>query len=461
MLNYCQTTDDVIKEGYCSGCGVCTYKNNYTVVLNEDGCLQARKTGQNTAFENAVCPFLSAAKNELGHALFAAAEPEAVSFEPRIGYYRDLYAGHVKDTSLRRLASSGGLTTWICTKLLEEHWVDQVISVAASRTQDGRLCFKYRAAASAAELGRQAKTKYYPVTLQEVLAMIKRSPRSRYAVVALPCFVRGLRQLCQAEPELQERIVFCIGLVCGHLKSTFFTEALAWDLGVAPADLQFIDYRDKVNTRSAAAYNVAVTDKTAPDSLKRKNTAEIYGYNWGWGLFKYKACDYCEDVLNETADITLGDAWLPAYTRDPAGSNIVIVRHPLIKQIMDTHADELVLDRLDEATIIASQSGGFRHRQDGLAYRLYVAAQKHIPLPRTVIQPALPADKKRRKIYAYRVFLRELSFTAFKEAQERQDYAYFIKRTRPALRRYDRFYSGGLLRRALRKIRRLSGGPSA
>ena len=32
--------------------------------------------------------------------------------------------------------------------------------------------------------------------------------------------------------------------------------------------------------------------------------------DWGMGIFKLGACDYCDDIVGETADISFGDAWL-------------------------------------------------------------------------------------------------------------------------------------------------------
>ncbi|MGC9322644.1 MAG: Coenzyme F420 hydrogenase/dehydrogenase, beta subunit C-terminal domain, partial [Kosmotogaceae bacterium] len=66
-----------------------------------------------------------------------------------------------------------------------------------------------------------------------------------------------------------------------------------------------------------------------------KKASDFYGYNWGYGFFKYKACDYCDDVVSETADVSVGDAWLPEYVNDSGGTNVVIVRNPVIKKIID------------------------------------------------------------------------------------------------------------------------------
>ena len=44
------------------------------------------------------------------------------------------------------------------------------------------------------------------------------------------------------------------------------------------------------------------------------------------------ACNYCDDVVGETSDITIGDAWLPKFDTNKGGTNLLIIRN---KQIYD------------------------------------------------------------------------------------------------------------------------------
>ena len=62
---------------------------------------------------------------------------------------------------------------------------------------------------------------------------------------------------------------------------------------------------------------------------------ETPGTNWGLGFFKYEACDYCDDIFAETADIAVGDAWLKDYTQDALGNSVVVVRNDQIRVIME------------------------------------------------------------------------------------------------------------------------------
>src|SRR3546814_19586796 len=48
--------------------------------------------------------------------------------------------------------------------------------------------------------------------------------------------------------------------------------------------------------------------------------------DWGAGFFQNRACDFCDDVVAETADIAFGDAWVEPYSSDGRGTNVVVVR---------------------------------------------------------------------------------------------------------------------------------------
>lgn len=51
-------------------------------------------------------------------------------------------------------------------------------------------------------------------------------------------------------------------------------------------------------------------------------------------FFKLNISDFADDVLNGTADVTLGDAWLPEYTKDYMENNILIMRNEQNNQLV-------------------------------------------------------------------------------------------------------------------------------
>lgn len=117
---------------------------------------------------------------------------------------------------------------------------------------------------------------------------------------------------------------------------------------------------------------------------------DLQGTNYGQGFFKYKACDYCDDVLAETADIAFGDAWIEPYIRDPQGTNVVVVRSEYLARLFEVAAGkgEIVLQQLSPEDVVKSQAGGLRHRRDGLAVRLQMARLIRAWTPRKRVQPS-------------------------------------------------------------------------
>lgn len=101
------------------------------------------------------------------------------------------------------------------------------------------------------------------------------------------------------------------------------------------------------------------------------------GDMWGTGLFKANACDFCDDVTTELADISLGDAWLAPYSNDGRGTNVIVTRSRLADEIIQTGMmkGSLVIEEIHPEKFIASQQGSFNHRHDGLLYR--INANKH------------------------------------------------------------------------------------
>ncbi len=112
---------------------------------------------------------------------------------------------------------------------------------------------------------------------------------------------------------------------------------------------------------------------------------EFFGTNYGHGFFKYKACDYCDDVFAETADVVIGDAWLPEYVVDGRGTSILLIRNRDIQEMVDVaqKSGRLHLEPLDADKAAHSQAGGLRHRREGLKYRLAIADANGKWLPKS------------------------------------------------------------------------------
>lgn len=363
-----------------------------------------------------------------------------INYDKRLGYYSSLYVGYVKELDYRENASSGGFGTWILKELLEQGHVDGVIHVKESNSNE--KLFEYQISRTIEEVREGAKTKYYPVELSEVLSVVKQN-EGNYAVVGVPSFIRDIYLLSKIEPIIKERIKFTIGLVCGHQKSSKFAEYLAWQCGITPGNLESVNFRKKLSNSSADDYGIEFKGKVKGKTKTIvKKMSELDGKDWGQGYFKVRASDFTDDVMNELADVTLGDAWLPEYTRDSKGNNIIITRDVVIDDIIKKALEKKLvnLDIVDKETMFKSQSAHYRHTHDELSYRLYKKEQENCWYPKQRVEPNNEIALTRKKIQDMREQICLQSHEHYKMAVQKNDISYFKNNMEPLVERYKKLY---------------------
>jgi hypothetical protein len=229
-------------------------------------------------------------------------------------------------------------------------------------------------------------------------------------------------------------------------------------MGFKPDAIDEIDYRVKLPERPASDYGILVAGSGPQGHRKTTVPAKtLYGYDWGLGLFKYKACDYCDDVVGETADVSVGDAWLPDFERDSLGTNIVVTRNRNLDQLVQSAIADgrLHMQPIGIDSVIASQAGGFRHRREGLSFRLYLCDKKGIWRPSKRVPASNKLPKRRQNIYILREQLREASHSLFFKAIHTGDYSLVLKGLSPLVDRYTSYYKPSFLGLIISRIRSL------
>lgn len=452
--------DTVVKGGYCIGCGACASLENSPVKMQFDGHkqLQATVADENLNDSEApylsVCPFSGKSLNEdeIGRDLFS----EHAKKDDKLGYFINNYAGYVAEDEFRDRGSSGGMGTWILGELLKRKLVDYVIHIHQHTPDETNpSLFAYSVSKTYEDIIAGAKSRYYPIEMSGILDSVKNNA-GKYAIVGIPCFIKTIRLLAYQDPILKDRIKFCIGLVCGHLKSASFAEMFSWQTGINPKDMTAIDFRTKLQGYGANRYGVTVSGKIDGIEVAKvsKPVNQLYGTNWGLGFFKYKACDFCDDVVAENADLTVGDAWLPKYVNETKGTNIIIVRNPVLDSILKEAnlGGRLSLESLDRSDIVKSQNSGFNHRREGLSYRLFLTDKEGKWRPKKRVEAKGTGWGRRFKaIQKTRVALAKESHIAFKKALNRNSFDVFENEMRPLVTRYRKLYQQPLLRRILNK----------
>lgn len=457
------TLSEVINEGFCIGCGSCAFSapESLRMQVQPSGHWQPvmldRRAEGNPMQLLQRCPMSGVGpdEDEIARALYPQLPVNA-----QTGRYGRSLVGHVDDEGYRDAGGSGGMVSWLLVELLRRREVDAVLHVtpAAADDPDG-LLFRYAVSDNETAVRRGAKSRYYPVEMSGVLRQLTEDGR-RFAVVGLPCFVKAARLLQRDGLIAPDKVKFCIGLVCGHLKSLHFASYLAWQKGIEPNRLTGFDFRRKLPGRPASAYGFAASWQ-APGNGGTLETVHpmdtVQGRDWGEGLMKNPACEFCDDVMAECADIVVGDAWLPDYVDEWRGTNVVAIRDARLDLIVAQAEAEgrLVMAALSIDDLIKSQAAGLRHRREGLAHRLARRRAAGLRSPKKRVEPELAASRDRQGIYDLRLQIAQRSSAAFAETVAAGQLAPFEQQMKPLLRSYHRLVRGSLLRRAWAKGRRV------
>ncbi|WP_342771577.1 MULTISPECIES: Coenzyme F420 hydrogenase/dehydrogenase, beta subunit C-terminal domain, partial [unclassified Methanoculleus] len=359
----------VVEPGLCIGCGLCA-------ALCPEGVLAMgwNRYGEYNPAEVSpcttgcglcakVCPFSDTGEDEdtIGERLYGAVP--GVRHRPETGYYLASYVGY---SEKHRLAgASGGMATWLLEALLAEDVVDHVICVAPAGNPD--KLFAFRVFSTPEDVRTGAGSAYYPVEMSGVVRQILETP-GRYAVTGLPCFIKALRLAQLRNRKLRERVVVTVGLVCGQLKSWYFTDYIAALAGVR-GEVTGVRYRGKSPDRPATDYHYAFTTKESGE--RRISWSEGIAEAWTNRWFTPKACSYCDDIFAECVDVTFMDAWLPEYSVDGRGTSLLLVRSPAVREMIE-RGRGVCLDPIAIEQVAESQAGVAAVKRQHLAYRLYL-----------------------------------------------------------------------------------------
>ena len=439
---------EIVRSGLCVGCGSCASAMRW----DRDGFLKPDRASTlaeapSERFSD-QCPFSPAAANE--DEIAAERFPAAHAADPRIGRFEAAYVGHAIEDPFRSNGSSGGLTSWVAAELLRTGAVDGVAHVApADPARDGRL-FAYRISRSLDALSQGAKSRYYPVELSSVLREIRDTP-GRYAVIGVPCFIKAIHLLRRIDPLVRERVTHTLGLFCGHMKSAAMVESFAWQLGAEMRRVRAVDYRIKDEARPANWYRAHL--ELEDGSSAAQDWWHLADGDWGAGFFQNPACDWCDDVVAETADVSFGDAWVEPYSSDGRGTNVMVVRSKALVETVERARREgrLQLEPVGADFIANTQAAGLRHRRDGLAYRL--TWRKRGIRPRKRVAPSAALPPRRKLVYRLRHAIARWSHRIFRLARTLRVPAIYTSWARTTLRLYQSVtWSRGAFGRLLDRV---------
>ncbi len=373
----------------CIGCGLCVALCPQGVhAMQWNRCGEYNPIGVSPCTTHCglcqkVCPFAESGVNEdtVGEQLYGAIK--GIQHRSETGYYLGSYIGYSERH--RPTSASGGMTTWLLEALLVAGVVDHVICV--SPTSDSAKLFAFQVFDTPEDVRIGAGSAYYPVEMSGVIRQVLEIP-GRYAITGLPCFIKAIRLAQQQNKKLRERIAVTVGLTCGQLKSRHFTDYVA-TLAEVQEKVTEVHYRGKSPDHPADNFYFSFT--TADNKEHRIFWNEGIAEAWTNRWFTPRACNYCDDIFAECADVTCMDAWLPEYSRDSQGTSLLLVRSPVIRDMIE-QGQGIRLDPVPVEWVVQSQAGVVVVKRQHLAYRLYLDRENGSKGPKKRVKPERPMN---------------------------------------------------------------------
>jgi coenzyme F420 hydrogenase subunit beta len=344
----------MVRFDLCSGCATCVSlcpRKAIRIVKNESNGTYApvldKSTCNNCGLCYRVCP-----STGIGLGLseqICEEEREETSENIILGKHLNCYVAHSTDANLRTDSSSGGSVTQLLIFALQKGIIDGAL--VTRMNEDRPLEPEPFIARTKQEILQASKSKYCPVPANVALKEIL-NEKGKYAVVGLPCHIRGVRKAEIFNQKLRERIVLRLGLFCGHTPNFLGTEFLLRRFGVEKTDVRRLSYR---GNGWPGGLSIVLKNGSERFISFRDFGAFLYGSY----LFTPLCCMCCTDATSELADLSFGDAWLPEFKHIRKGLSIIVSRTKMGDSILKeaTSDNYMKTFSINCDKVIQSQSG--------------------------------------------------------------------------------------------------------
>jgi len=389
---YYTNVQEIRDQGLCVGCGSCfticpesaiTIHRNprgfFVPVVDNEVC-----SGCGLCIE--VCPGHDVDFDRINEFVFGELPQDRL-----LGGYLNGYLGYAVDAGVRLAGQSGGLVTALLVFALEENLIDGAVVTRMSRADP--LSPEVLIAESKKEILTASKSKYCSVPLNAVVRELLKRDGS-YAIVGVPCQIHGLRKLEMVKTELKRKIVLHLGLVCSHIMSFLAIDHLLHKAGVRKHDLAKFQYKNKA-LRGWPGDVFFMLKNGTERFLSREYRTLIVPFFTPW------RCKMCYDQVNEFADLSFGDAWLPEVMHCKKGMSVLMSRTKVGERLLQRARDKGVIElqEIPRSKIVQSQRGALFSKKNLLGARFAISRLLGTNVPKYNVE--LPRPRRREYLSAF------------------------------------------------------------
>jgi coenzyme F420-reducing hydrogenase beta subunit len=271
-----------------------------------------------------------------------------------LGSVTQCYLGYATDAGVREASASGGIVSSMLIDLMETGAIDGAL-VSRFDIENGVPCGRSFIATTREEISASGGSIYAdvtPVPLKDI-----REFKGRIGIVGLPCYLKGIRRLCETEPWLKQKIHIKIGLFCGHNSRRELLLKVLEKKKILPGSVDRIRFRKgRWRGQMAVQLNSGETIRFPFSHFS------IYQ---NLHLFSQKKCIHCADHTAEYADVACGDAWLRELKSESIKHSIFITRNRIGEDLVKrmAAADRIRIRGASPEDVFRSQKRSLVHHK--------------------------------------------------------------------------------------------------
>lgn len=314
---------EIISPGLCTVCGTCVAACPHSILMLREESFKRLElhelevTGNMYQSIEDLCERCGFCYCNCPETMFSLEKAEAKSFgamaKGDLGHLLGSHMAQATDENLLQNAQCGGVATALLDFVLEQKLADA--SVAVASTEDQAWKPKPVVVTDRKNLLNTQKTKYTPAaTVIGVYSALREWRRSKIAVVATPCQIRGIRTMSISPKgfrKLANSVRLLIGLFCygTYAYNDLFIRFLAKKHRV---DISTIDKIDLDTEKLRVYVNGEIKLEVHRHQIRR---------------YLRRSCRRCSDFTNRLADISLGgvgspEKWTTVLIRTKRGEEI-------------------------------------------------------------------------------------------------------------------------------------------